>query len=377
MDVISFFTGGGFMDIGFEQAGFNVVWTNEYDENIADMYEHGMTSLRWSARLHPAPCNNFCGEGAKTLPMARISSRKSIADLTAWEVMEYAKPGKLFGVIGGPPCPDFSIGGKQAGRDGERGQLSGRYVDMIVALKPNWFVMENVPGLVETKPHRAYLDDLRRVLSKNGYVTDVKILSALNLGIPQDRRRMFMVGFLENGLKEKPASTWGIQADGWFPFPKETYPDAKTKYPWPDKDPFQPYVARPEPKGIPLELTVCPLLMGAERACNGLEFFQPKSDKFDKIEEGDVNRKSYKRLHCYRYSPTVAYGNNEVHFHPWLPRRLSVREALRIQTVPDEYVLPRDKPLSKKFKMISNGVPCLLGLRIAQSIKEFCNRNIS
>ena len=86
--------------------------------------------------------------------------------------------------------------------------------------------------------------------------------------------------------------------------------------------------------------------------------------------EGDVSRKSFKRLHRFRFSPTAWYGNQEVHLHPWKARRLSVREALRIQSVPDEYVLPKEMSLSAKFKMICNGVPCIMARAVAQSVHE-------
>ena len=82
---------------------------------------------------------------------------------------------------------------------------------------------------------------------------------------------------------------------------------------------------------------------------NGQDMFNPYSEKFHIIDEGDVSGKSFKRLHRYRYSPTVWYGNNEVHLHPWKPRRLSVREALRIQTVPDGYVMPTTSTLTDKI----------------------------
>jgi DNA (cytosine-5)-methyltransferase 1 len=84
-----------------------------------------------------------------------------------------------------------------------------------------------------------------------------------------------------------------------------------------------------------------------------------------------VARKSFKRLHRYRFSPTAWYGNQEVHLHPWKARRLSVREALRIQTVPDEYVLPDGGSLSAKFKMICNGVPCVMAFHLASALKSF------
>jgi len=68
------------------------------------------------------------------------------------------------------------------------------------------------------------------------------------------------------------------------------------------------------------------------------------------VAEGDDSKKSYKRLHRWRYSPTAAYGNNEVHIHPYLPRRISVAEALAIQSLPKEFELPTNMTLSNMFK---------------------------
>ncbi len=96
-----------------------------------------------------------------------------------------------------------------------------------------------------------------------------------------------------------------------------------------------------------------------------------KVSELNSIDEGETNRPSFKRLHRYRYSPTASYGNNEVHLHPYLNRRLSVREALRIQGVDDSYILPSNLPLSKKFKMIGNGVPVPLAKEVAISLKNF------
>lgn len=95
----------------------------------------------------------------------------------------------------------------------------------------------------------------------------------------------------------------------------------------------------------------------------------------DAIDEGETNRPSFKRLHRFKYSPTACYGNNEVHLHPYRHRRLSVRETLRIQGVPDTYVLPAELPLSKKFKMIGNGVPVPLAKAVANAVKNFLKDN--
>lgn len=89
------------------------------------------------------------------------------------------------------------------------------------------------------------------------------------------------------------------------------------------------------------------------------------------VDEGDDSKKSYKRIHRWRYSPTVCYGNNEVHLHPYKARRLSVAEALALQSLPKEFELPKEMSLSNKFKTVGNGVPFLLAKGIAQTIQDF------
>ena len=89
------------------------------------------------------------------------------------------------------------------------------------------------------------------------------------------------------------------------------------------------------------------------------------------IMEGDDSRKSYKRIHRWRYSPTVCYGNNEVHLHPYKERRLSAAEALALQSLPPDFCLPENMSLSDKFKTIGNGVPYLMAYGVAMTIQDF------
>lgn len=95
-----------------------------------------------------------------------------------------------------------------------------------------------------------------------------------------------------------------------------------------------------------------------------------------RFEEGDDSKKCYKRLHRWRYSPTAAYGNNEVHLHPYKAQRLSVAEALSIQSLPKEFVLPPDISLSAKFKTIGNGVPYLLAKGVAETIRDYLMKEV-
>ena len=360
LPLISFFTGGGFLDLGLEEAGFDTVWYNEFNPDFADMFEYGMSALRKS--VDPSA------------PAVSVNSRSSIIDLRAGQILFDAFGGAAparFGVIGGPPCPDFSNGGRHRGHEGDHGKLSQTYIDMVCDLKPSFFLMENVPGLIRNTKHRAFFEKLRDQLKLSGFITDFTTLNALDFGVPQDRNRVFMIGVSNREWHRLYGKKQSPQEDGWFPFPKPRFENAKF-LPWPGVSTFG---AEPvKPRGIPDELMTIHWLKGkidVSKLPNGDEFFIPYSDKFNTVAEGDDSKKSFKRLHRYRYSPTACYGNNEVHLHPWKPRRLSVREALRIQTIPDEYVLQKTKPLSSKFKMIANGVPRILAFEIGRSLIHF------
>ena len=107
-----------------------------------------------------------------------------------------------------------------------------------------------------------------------------------------------------------------------------------------------------------------------------MEHTEFSEEQMEIIAEGDDSKKSYKRLHRWRYSPTVAYGNNEVHLHPYKVRRLSASEALSLQTLPKEFQLPAEMTLTDKFKTIGNGVPFILANCMAKSIADYLKQNI-
>ena len=105
---------------------------------------------------------------------------------------------------------------------------------------------------------------------------------------------------------------------------------------------------------------------------NSRHHFQPKSmHRFQTVLEGDDSKKSFKRLHRWRYSPTAAYGNNEVHLHPYKDRRLSAAESLAIQSLPKEFCFPPTMTLSDMFKTIGNGVPYLAAKGLADTVGVF------
>jgi DNA (cytosine-5)-methyltransferase 1 len=360
--VISYFTGGGFLDLGFLKRGFKIVWKNENNPAFADGHEHGMSTM-------------FDQQGEHA-----INNRLSIVSVPCKQVLKEAfhntpKP-QTFGMIGGPPCSDFANGGKHRGSSGRNGILTKVFVDHILEIQPSFFLLENVKGLFQI--HRPFLDGLITKLNVR-YNTSLRLLDALDYGVPQSRERMFLVGFHKRWLKMSLGIDEDLNGDRiWFPWRRKKHRNAKTAYTWPGQSPFGDSPVKP--LGIPDELMVgtwiCDPELDVATLPNGLDQFVAKSSKFGRINEGDDSRKSFKRLHRWRYSPTAAYGKNEVHLHPIHPRRLSVREVMRIQTIPDEYVLPEDMSLSHKFTLVGNGVPVRLAEAMAASFEKVIYKHI-
>ena len=267
------------------------------------------------------------------------------------------------------------MAGKQKGRNGENGKLSLSYINLIIEFKPDFFLFENVKGLWRTKRHRAFFDELRKMLADSGYETAARLTNALGYGAPQDRDRILMVGLSTDANKKFFQGKKKINTD--FPWTKYQKYDLSTikKLNWTKTDPYVENSIKECPVGIPEELTVEYWVEKNDviHHPNGKDFFKPKAGKvkMETVAEGDDSKKSYKRLHRWRYSPTVAYGNNEVHLHPYKTRRLSAAEAMALQTLPKEFCLPENMTLTDKFKTIGNGVPFLLAKGIAMTLRSY------
>jgi DNA (cytosine-5)-methyltransferase 1 len=182
---------------------------------------------------------------------------------------------------------------------------------------------------------------------------------------------------LLSDLRVKGLNGSGILPEGIFPWRKYVvYPGREAfGFPWPKTDTFEEDSIRPCPEGVPVELTVQHWFdkNDVKNHPNAEHFFKPKAGlaRFMSVDEGDDSRKSFKRLHRWRYSPTACYGNNEVHIHPYKPRRISVAEALAIQSMPKEFVFPPNMTLTDMFKAIGNGVPYIASRALAKSISDF------
>jgi DNA (cytosine-5)-methyltransferase 1 len=353
--IFSFFTGAGFLDLGFEKAGFAIGYVNEVHAPFVEAYKYSRAKLKL-----PQPEHGFyegdvadCLHGEEASKLGQYVKSAIASD-------------RVVGFVGGPPCPDFSVGGKNRGATGENGKLSQTYIELICKHKPNFFVFENVKGLYRTSKHREFFDGLKVKLTANGYRCTERLINAIEYGAPQDRERIILIGVL--GKK----SSVDLNLFNWFGHTKYAQSEA-FHFPWPDAQTIS--KNRTQPTGIPVALTVKYWFdkNDVERHPNASHQFKPRAglERFKTVDEGDDSKKSYKRLHRWRYSPTAAYGNNEVHIHPWLARRISVAEALALQSLPKAFELPASMTLSNMFKTVGNGVPYLAALGLAKTIMDF------
>ncbi|MEC9492171.1 DNA cytosine methyltransferase [Flexistipes sp.] len=359
ISIFSFFSGCGLLDLGFEDTGYDIVYVNEYFQPFIYAYKYSRLKMGYKKPIYGYSDNSI----------VNLLSQHEISILSNNINLERIK-GNIVGFIGGPPCPDFSVGGRNRGKDGENGKLTETYIDLTCKLKPDFLLFENVKGLWNTKKHREFYEKVKTKLYDAGYVIMEKLVNAIEYGVPQDRDRIIMFAIQKHFLSNSNDINnfnWNIDKK----FDKEEILQLN----WPTINPFQTNISKP--KDVPFELTVKYWFdkNSTYNHQNSQDQFKPKAGlpKFQSIPEGDVSKKSYKRLHRYRYSPTAAYGNNEVHLHPTEARRISVAEALAIQSVPACFELPLDMTLTNKFKTVGNGVPYLLSRGIANSIKVFIN----
>ena len=356
--IFSFFSGSGFLDLGFEKTGYRIALVNEYSPAFMNAYQYSRQRMGLESPIYGyanIDINEYLDSRAEEL-------RTNIADAK--------EDGSIIGFIGGPPCPDFSVAGKQKGRSGDNGKLSLSYINLIIAQQPDFFLFENVKGLWRTAKHRAYYEELKEMLADAGYIMTDRLTNSLEFGAPQDRDRILLFGISRRLLQSEEQ----ISKFPWDKYIRYSLDEVKAMD-WNEAEEFVKDGKRECNAGIPKELTVQYWFdrNAVEEHINARDCFIPKAglSKMQTVMEGDVSKKSYKRIHRWRYSPTVCYGNNEVHLHPYKERRLNVAEALALQSMPKDFVLPPEMTLTDKFKTVGNGVPYLLAEGIAKTIKDY------
>jgi len=219
-------------------------------------------------------------------------------------------------VVGGFPCQDFSLAGKRRGFDAERGNLYRFMVKVVEHCKPRIFIAENVKGLLMIP---GAIERIKADFFDAGYEVQHRLLSAAEYGVPQTRERVLIVGCRR-----------GID------------------FQWPDDD-----------RRVTAKEALCDLEDIPWDGMNGHRWSKCKQNK------GQGN----KPIKADAPSVTMrAEHHGNIEFHYSLPRRLSVREAARIQSFPDSFNLVSNA--SESYRQVGNAVPPLLAWHIAKSVQE-------
>lgn len=318
--LLSLFCCAGGLDTGFEAAGYNVGLA--YDKRIEAVGSYNLNRPK--------------------APIGRVADVTSL-DLAALD-FDFGQTFRPTGIIGGPPCQSFSKANSGRRLDDPRAQLVEVFASLSLKLHErspvDFVVMENVPELMEADEGRL-LQEQKNRLADAGFHVSVDVLNAADFGVPQNRRRMFLVALNRNRYQsrwKKPnASVTKIV----------TVSDAIGMLPEPV------YFERPARLSAHHPNHWC---------------MKPKSPRFfnGTLVPGYTAGRSFKTLSWQKPSLAVSYGNREVHVHPSGTRRLSVHEAMLLQGFPESYVLCGS--LSSQITQVSEAVPPPLARAVAESL---------
>jgi DNA (cytosine-5)-methyltransferase 1 len=359
IDVVSLFSGGGGLDIGFKAAGYNVIWAIDNNENAVATYKKNV-----DARIICGDINNIKLED---IPSAKV-------------------------VIGGPPCQSFSLAGNRHVEDA-RGQLVWRYINIIEHIKPEAFVFENVTGLLSARNSNGekIIDLLKMAFAEIGYNVEMHVLNAADYGVPQRRRRVIIVGMQGNHHFSFPAPTHNETGHGLKKYvsvyealcdlPKaSTDENMRVKY---DKAPMNDY-QRYMRKGGLNDVSEHFISTLSELDAYIIAHVKPGGNYMD--IPSDVNSKRIQRLQregghttCYgRLAPDKPSYTINTYFnrpnvgcniHYSEDRLITVREALRLQSFPDDYEIISSSKQGRNL-IVGNAVPPLLAEVIANQLMK-------
>ena len=315
---ISLFSGGGGLDLGAHFAGFKTLLASDIIPSYTETIK-------------------------RNLPYVSVYNDDAM-DLTAEKIKELSRfKGDIDLILAGPPCQAFSIMGKRQSLDDPRGKLTIKYFELVSELKPKVFMFENVPGLLTVNHGKDFNNLLQFIYDETKYSIFKAKLNAADFGIPQERERIFIVGFRDDVACDK--FSFPICATGAF---HEKLPDKMpSKYALEDVDGLPNHVLRIHTEAV--------------------------RKRFEAVPQGGRDQGSYSdRLKPDMPSGTVMIGSSvggaRPFIHPYEPRALTVRETARLQSFPDWYEFAGSR--TEQYRQVGNAVPPLLAYEILSSIKK-------
>ena len=333
--------------MGFEQEGFEVVLANEFDKSIADAYIRN-----------------------------RNNPNMIVADITKLPIPEtFGKyKGQVDLCVGGPPCQGYSQKGQRKTIHDPRNFLFKYFVNVVKEVLPKYFVMENVPNLL-TAEHGYFQNELSNLFKSLGYVINSKVLCAADYGVPQNRRRAFIIG-KKDAVRPvkmpeiilKKTTIWDAISDlSYLNSGEGTEISKYRKQPQTDyqklmragSDMVYNHVATNHSKIALQRLAMIPPKGGKE--------FLPPEHLTKSIYSG-----TWVRMNADDVSVTITTRfdtpSSGQFTHPYLNRAITVREAARIQSFPDSFHFFGTK--SSQMKQVGNAVPPLLAKAVAKAILD-------
>jgi len=355
--VVSVFSGGGGLDYGFVKSGYEVVWAIDIEKNAVKTYAANIG-------------NHVICKDINVIPLG---------DLPPCDV-----------VVGGPPCQSFSLAGNRR-TDDPRGRLAWKYIEIIEHLQPRAFLFENVTGILSARNCDG--EKLFPLLSKSfeniGYEISAQVINAVDYGVPQRRKRVIIVG-LRNGEK--------------FAFPKPTHgnlseskkkaitvadalddlPDAID-----DENGFVPYTKaakteyqldmRNDSDGVtehfvPAMSSLDRYIISHVKPGGNYTDIPPNvaSERIRRLQRDGGHTTCYGRLMGNMPSYTInTYFNRPnvgCNIHHSENRLITVREALRLQSFPDRYIIVSSNKQNRN-SIVGNAVPPKVAFALAESLK--------
>ena len=320
--MIDLFSGAGGMSLGFEKAGFQTLFAVEFNEQFASTYQ-----------------NNF-----KKTPVIT----ENIRDLDNSKIDELIKGRKVDLIIGGPPCQGFSIAG-HIGRkflDDERNQLFREFLRFVDYIKPEIFVMENVATLATNHKGKT-LEEIKTEINSIGYDIVYEVLNSVYYGVPQERRRIFIIG---------------TKGKNSFNFPSKLKKINTVK----DAIGDLPALKSGETSNFPNHSS----MNHTKQMLEKMSYIKDGGNRNDipsklRPKSGDIRK--YIRYNSQKPSYCVT-GDMRKIFHYSQNRALTPRELARIQTFPDDFIFYGNSISIQQ--QIGNAVPPTLAYKIALQVKE-------
>lgn len=329
------FAGCGGLDLGFINAGFDILYSNDIDKSIEATYKKN---------IGPIEIKDITQVDKSRLPRTDI-------------------------ILAGIPCQPFSTAGNRGSVNDLRGNLFKEVMEIVKLKQPKIVLFENVRGFLSAKDNlgNTMPERMKKELNKLGYNFYHQLINASDYGVPQNRHRVFILGIrkdLDKGFR--------------FPSPKKGKEKLKIKY----------IIGKPTPKRETHE--VWDLSPQSKKMIHfipegGSWKNVPYSELPERLKKIRIEIKKYRSPNFYRRFSreeimgtvtSAATPENSGILHPLENRRYSVREIARFQSFPDSFKFI-GASTSQKYKMIGNAVPVLLGKIIADAIfEQYFKRNL-